>query len=335
MHEVLAAGSTGLWAIHLNLKTGEGQMMANVTMLSLLGLERHPSPRECYDHWHSRIEKNAVPLVTAVVEKMIATGLQHEVQYPWLHPKRGYIFVRCGGKVRARTEGAGDDGCVRFMGYHQDVTELEVMRKQLQASLTRLENVSKLSDQLIRLNEEYRTLAYMDVLTGLPNRRAFFERGENLLASLPAERRHACLIMADIDHFKVINDTYTHPRGDEVLKEVAHRLQATLRKDEICARIGGEEFAILLPDADLTQAVRVAERLRRYCDASPVRTSVGLIPVTVSFGVACVGKEPSVEGAMQDAFQRADKALYHAKQTGRNRVCLHSEDGVGELPSLE
>lgn len=321
MQEVLDAGNTGLWIIRIDPATDHKQMLANTTMLGLLGLRTHPSPEYCYEHWYTRIPQEYLPQVNDMVNRMLITSMHQEVQYPWLHPDCGYIFVRCGGKLNNKKP--SPDGMVQFMGYHQDITELENMRKKLQVSQTKLEDINRMSNELLRLNAQYKEMAYIDMLTGLPNRRSFFEQGRIAVHTL-REHDSACVIMADIDHFKNINDTYTHPRGDEVLKEVGKRLQATLRQNEICGRIGGEEFAIFLPNINLENAGHVAERIRTYCAQSPVSTLAGPIKVTVSFGVAQVN--PTSHDALQDALQRSDNALYRAKRGGRNRVCLDEPD---------
>jgi len=133
-------------------------------------------------------------------------------------------------------------------------------------------------------------------------------------------------IMVDIDKFKSINDTYGHHVGDEVICEVAHRLGSWLRTGDIVCRYGGEEFAILLPDADPGIAEAVAQRICTGIAAEPVSTQAGPLPVTVSAGVA----DAIADGAtMQSMLSRADAALYRAKRAGRNRVI----SDFGDRPS--
>lgn len=143
MHEVLSAGNTGLWTIVLDPATGEGQMMANDTMLRLLGLPRHPSATECYNHWFTRISPDSVSTVLQVVESMISSGQQGEVEYPWHHPQWGWIYVRCGGKPSAAPEG---DSRIYLRGYHQDISELQAVRQSLQDNLSRLETACRIGN---------------------------------------------------------------------------------------------------------------------------------------------------------------------------------------------
>jgi diguanylate cyclase (GGDEF)-like protein len=166
-----------------------------------------------------------------------------------------------------------------------------------------------------RLAEELRIRAETDALTGLPNRRHFFEVG---LAAAAAAGPDAVLsaLLLDIDHFKSINDNFGHPVGDEVLRELASRCRGLLRGGDLMARIGGEEFAVLLPKTTPAEAADVAERLRVAFAKVPVVTQGGLVPVTI-----CLGGAALLEGESFDALlKRADVALYEAKHSGRNRV---------------
>jgi eukaryotic-like serine/threonine-protein kinase len=157
---------------------------------------------------------------------------------------------------------------------------------------------------------EVQRLAVMDELTGVANRRAFFDRAER-----DVDRPQA-MIMLDIDHFKRINDLYGHPTGDDVIKVVAQRLAAAVRRADVLGRYGGEEFAILLADGG-DDAAEVAERLRAAVGGTPVPTRSGPLPVTVSVGLAEYGAERASINALVAA---ADTALYQAKSDGRNRV---------------
>ena len=166
--------------------------------------------------------------------------------------------------------------------------------------------------------EEARHAAVCDHLTGIGNRRAFFDAAETELQRWRRSRRPLSLVLIDADHFKKINDTHGHPVGDAVLRHIARLMGATFRQVDVVARIGGEEFAVLLPSADLASAQRVAERLRAALEAQPTLTDVGPVRCTVSIGVATMDEAtPSVEALLK----RADEVLYAAKHSGRNRVC--------------
>jgi diguanylate cyclase (GGDEF)-like protein len=164
------------------------------------------------------------------------------------------------------------------------------------------------------VDENLRQMALTDALTGLANRRHFFATGEALLVE-PALEPVAAL-MLDIDHFKGINDRYGHQAGDDVLREVSARLKGALRHQDHLARLGGEEFAVLVSGLSAAGVIEVAERLRQAVAAAPVRTGDDEIEVRISIGVA----QRRGEESLTLVLQSADKALYAAKAGGRNRV---------------
>jgi diguanylate cyclase (GGDEF)-like protein len=165
--------------------------------------------------------------------------------------------------------------------------------------------------------EEVSMRARTDALTGLSNRREFDEQLARVVAETDRFGGSSSLIVADLDHFKKVNDTYGHDAGDAVLKHVAQILRDGVRTIDICARYGGEELAILLPQTPGKGALELAERLRQRIEGSPVTSNGTVIPVTASFGVATY-PEPVPYGDW--LFPAADKALYSAKEEGRNRV---------------
>ena len=130
--------------------------------------------------------------------------------------------------------------------------------------------------------------------------------------------RPLSLLLIDADHFKKINDSHGHPVGDAVLRHIARLMSATFRQIDLVARIGGEEFAVLLPAADLASVQRAAERLRSALEAQPATTDAGPVPCTVSIGIATMDESTAGVDAL---LKRADDALYAAKHSGRNRVC--------------
>jgi two-component system cell cycle response regulator len=175
--------------------------------------------------------------------------------------------------------------------------------------------VKRLQDQLRDRNAELDQVSRTDALTGLHNRRHLDE----VLTLRHAEaRRHQeplSLLLLDIDHFKNVNDTHGHPAGDMVLCEFAHRLSNEIRIGDIAGRWGGEEFLVILPRTDLTGALEVAERIRAAFAATPLTAGAAHITVTVSGG-CCAGPCESPE----ELLRLADKGLYEAKATGRNRI---------------
>ena len=160
--------------------------------------------------------------------------------------------------------------------------------------------------------EAIRALASTDPLTGIPNRRKFLEAAQGNLA----RSRTTGVIVFDIDRFKIINDTHGHPAGDEVLRFVAGRAQESVRKTDFLARLGGDEFAILLPDTDLQTALNIAERVRTNVENSVLEFHDQPVCFTVSVGVACIEGEID----LLNLIDRADQALYAAKQAGTNLV---------------
>ncbi|MCB8875686.1 GGDEF domain-containing protein [Acidisoma silvae] len=170
-----------------------------------------------------------------------------------------------------------------------------------------------------RLENQLRTLAMTDTLTGLHNRRHFFEASETLLAQARAERLDLCLIILDIDHFKQINDTMGHRAGDDALIVVADRCRAALRPGDLLARFGGEEFTIVLTDIPSDEAQAVAERIRAAIADQPILHDHETFCVTASIGLAAA--EPGM-ASMDQLVEKADKALYAAKRGGRNRVVV-------------
>lgn len=163
-----------------------------------------------------------------------------------------------------------------------------------------------------------RQAAVCDHLTGLHNRRAFFDAAEREIRRLKHRPRPLSLVLFDADHFKRVNDTHGHPVGDAVLCHIATTLRNGFREVDVVARIGGEEFAVLLPSTDLQGAHTVAERVCRKLAASPAATDAGAVACTVSAGIATMD---DCGGDLAALMQRADQALYAAKAAGRNQVC--------------
>ena len=179
--------------------------------------------------------------------------------------------------------------------------------------------------------------ANIDAMTGLSNRRGLEQGFGRILERCLAKNEPTCLIMADIDHFKKINDQYGHLVGDRVLVLVAQLLRETMRTIDKVARYGGEEFAIMLPDTDLQEATAIAERARAVISnaAITIAESDSLVSVTLSLGVAQMYADESLDALLA----KADKALYQAKKLGRNRVCAlynanpSSSEQFSSLPS--
>jgi diguanylate cyclase (GGDEF)-like protein len=169
------------------------------------------------------------------------------------------------------------------------------------------------------LRDHLYSAATRDALTKIPNRRVFEEQLDRSTAYAKRHKQPLSVVMFDIDHFKRINDEHGHLTGDDVLRQVAALLASAIRAEDTLARLGGEEFGLIVDGNDLAQAVSTAERLRAAVAERPILTRSGGVPVTLSVGVAEF--DPSVHKAPLELVAAADARLYEAKRTGRNRVC--------------
>ena len=166
------------------------------------------------------------------------------------------------------------------------------------------------------LADQARRLAATDILTGLLNRRGFEEAARSLIQSARRNRRSIALVLIDVDRFKDINDRFGHPAGDRVLTALGATLGAGIGRRDVLARIGGEEFALIMADVDLAAAQCAAEVLRTSVAAMPAGLAQPL-QVTASFGVTCLRPD---DAGLAELLERADAALYRAKASGRDRV---------------
>lgn len=194
------------------------------------------------------------------------------------------------------------------------VEETREVSRRSEAAVRNLAETSRKTQALQSELAEARHQASTDPLTGLANRRLL---DESLRRDL-AERRPLALVMVDLDHFKAVNDLHGHPTGDQVLCRLAHILTEVAGKEALVARFGGEEFAVLLREGVLRDAVQVAERIRARIaySAMPIRQNGAPINVTASLGLAMANPGE----AAAHLIERADAALYDAKRAGRNRV---------------
>lgn len=167
-------------------------------------------------------------------------------------------------------------------------------------------------------HDEIYRLTTVDGLTQVNNRRSFDEAIEREISRCRRYGRTLSLVLIDVDHFKRINDTFGHLAGDAVLKEVASAIKKRIRKEDLLARYGGEEFAVLTPEVDQKGALAMAEKVRKVVEKHEFSFDDEVIPVTISCGVATLGKKGDGAEAL---VQRADEKLYEAKEAGRNQVC--------------
>lgn len=200
---------------------------------------------------------------------------------------------------------------------------------ELRAKLLVAKRILGLQDRLIAMRDELQVQATHDALTGLWNRRASMAALDRELMRASREKKTVGLMLADLDHFKNINDTYGHLAGDKVLQAVGTRIKSALRSYDTVGRYGGEEFLIISPGCDEAALLRRAEHLRASIAREPVRTPEGDISVSLSLGAAVSGG-----ATLRDQFLKAaDEALYRAKRGGRNRVELaRSLEAAAPLP---
>jgi diguanylate cyclase (GGDEF)-like protein len=217
----------------------------------------------------------------------------------------------------------------------EDDTQYAQIFQAAKAELSKLSN--EMVNTLLTQRNEIKMLKQQvvrDSMTNLINHQHFLELLSKEISRAERYRHPLSLIMADIDHFKEINDTFSHLAGDRVIKAVAGALQQEIRESDHLARYGGEEFAIILPAAQIQDAFIVAERIRMKIDSLRIKNEDNLIHFTISFGIASFQAED--RKAPDELIKRADSALYQAKKQGRNRCCIFDNARVkGEPKSIK
>lgn len=291
---VLEGSELGFWDWHI----ARGTVERNARWAAMLGYthaELQLTTQQWADFVHPDDRERAWASIYDAVEGRTNA---HKLEYRMLHKDGSVRWILDQAKVMER-DASGK--AVRMCGTHTDVTE----RKLMEEELTRQ--------------------AHVDYLTGVFNRRHFMERAEQELQRSKRYGNALSLFMLDIDHFKQINDRYGHKVGDLVLTTLAQWCHTALRDVDILGRMGGEEFAVLLPQTERQTAIDVAERLREQVERSSVALEDGLpVRLQVSIGVSSMA---CGEDNIDVLLHRADTALYAAKNTGRNRVCA-SPDGA-------
>jgi diguanylate cyclase (GGDEF)-like protein/PAS domain S-box-containing protein len=295
----LEGAGLGLW----DWDVPSGKASFSPVWLRILGY----APDELSSHvssWETLVHPDDWRDIRATLEPHLR-GLTdaYRAEYRMKHKDGHWVWVLGAGRVLDRGE-QGEP--LRVVGIHEDISP----RKAMEESLLQL--------------------ATSDPLTGLWNRRHFTEMVKNELGRVRRGQSQAALLLLDLDFFKRINDTYGHAAGDEVLRHFTATLSVQLREADVFARLGGEEFAILLPCIDSLGAVRVADRMRRMVTDSPAQAQVGPLHYSVSIGVSML--DPADEG-YEAAYARADEALYAAKREGRNRVLMSS--GKTSAPAVD
>ena len=289
----LEAVGDGVW----DWAPASGAAVFSQSWAGMLGLTFASLP-PFISEWWERLHPDDALGLKAEIDKLLAgdvAGLRHEHRLRCGDGSWRWFLAR--GTVMSRD---GNGAALRVIGTHADVTERR-----------------KMEETLRRQTEELRVMATTDALTGLWNRRYFLEKAEEELQRAKRYGHPLSLIMVDIDFFKKVNDTLGHEAGDVVLRQVSDGLKRNLRKTDFVGRLGGEEFAVLLPEADCAQALIAAEALRRETAVLQITLAdCRVVQVTASFGAA----QRVGEDGVADVLRHADEALYKAKHEGRNRV---------------
>ena len=182
--------------------------------------------------------------------------------------------------------------------------------------------------ELNEINVKLNVLATTDALCGIKNRRSFFESCGPIISYNRREKKPLAVLMLDVDRFKSINDTYGHGVGDEVLRFIAQTIQKSLRRSDVFARLGGEEFGLMLPNTSKDGALKAAENIRYDIEKLEYLTSKNnSIRFTISIGISTLNSQDST---LQDLLHRADIALYNAKNEGRNKVSLYNSNFINK-----
>ena len=288
---VLDGSELGFW----DWDIVSGRVERNARWAEILGYtydELQQTTQQWSDFVHPDDQERAWVSIFEVVEGRSAA---HKLEYRMRHKDGSFRWILDQAKVMQRDE---QGRATRMCGTHTDITE----RKLLEQELWRQ--------------------ARVDYLTGVSNRRYFMERAEQEVHRCVRYGGHLSLLMLDIDHFKQINDRYGHKIGDLVLKALTQVCATTLRDIDVVGRMGGEEFAVLLPETDSQVALNAAERLRLAVDHVKVPLADGLpVKFSISIGVSSL---LSVDDNIDVLLNRADRALYAAKNGGRNTVCVAS-----------
>ena len=200
--------------------------------------------------------------------------------------------------------------------YWVDISILPL--RDTEGKVTHFASIQRDITEYKKLEQDLQILCRTDPLTTAANRRAFNEILSQEFSRFKRSQREYALIMIDLDHFKSINDQHGHSVGDQVLIEVTERCKDNIRVHDILARLGGEEFCILLPYTESKQAKKVAERLREKIEIKPIIVDGLRVKVTISVGISLVS---SGDEDGHQAMERADQKLFQAKESGRNQIC--------------
>ncbi|MCM3317851.1 sensor domain-containing diguanylate cyclase [Rummeliibacillus stabekisii] len=278
-----------------SLLTVPSQTFYQLFVLPIVEMEE--SVEEVYISLKSKTGRE-VPVIMNAIKQLNDGGITISCAMIAIKKRREYEKVLLAAKKEAEE---------RNIAKKKAIQELNGLRKELENK----------QQELIGMNTMLQELAMTDELTGLHNRRGYSEKMVECISQFNKTGNPFSLLIIDIDHFKKVNDTFGHPIGDQVLKTISQMIQEKIGGEDVAARIGGEEFAVILGEANQREALEVAEILREY-----VASSLWTIPtVTISIGVATA----TMDVTEQSIQARADEALYVSKEKGRNMVTHAAE----------
>ncbi len=285
---------------------GQGQLMGHVIMEFTLDALK----RQQQDALTWAVAVTALALMLAAV---VATFIASSVTGP-IHHVSSVVARIASGDLSARTD-------LELVGVMEPLAQgVNVMAERVAMTQVELqEQVRHATEELRRQRDVAERAARIDPLTGVHSRRAFTEAAEVEIQRALRYGLPLSIIMIDLDHFKAVNDTYGHATGDAVLASFANIISQEVREVDVIGRYGGEEFLVLLPNTEVTEAMRVAERMRVAIASGQLQVQGGTLRYTASFGVAGFDAR---ELSLNRFIDRADAALYEAKHRGRNRVEL-------------
>lgn len=278
-----------------SLLTVPSQTFYQLFVLPIVEMEE--SVEEVYISLKSKTGRE-VPVIMNAIKQLNDGGITISCAMIAIKKRREYEKVLLAAKKEAEE---------RNIAKKKAIQELNGLRKELENK----------QQELIGMNTMLQELAMTDELTGLHNRRCYSEKMVECISQFNKTGNPFSLLIIDIDHFKKVNDTFGHLIGDQVLKTISQMIQEKIGGEDVAARIGGEEFAVILGEANQREALEVAEGLREY-----VAGSLWTIPtVTISIGVATA----TMDVTEQSIQARADEALYASKEKGRNMVTHAAE----------
>jgi len=209
----------------------------------------------------------------------------------------------------------------------KDISKLNEILKLKKITYLMAIEIRNLVNELQKDKNKFQEMAYNDALTGMYNRRFFFENVSILIEQAKRTNTPTCIVMYDIDNFKKVNDTYGHDMGDVVLKDFANTIKSNVRKSDIAARLGGEEFAVFLYNTDVENGFKVADKIRQSFENSTHTLNDITIRCTCSGGIYQLTEDDNTDTALK----KADEALYVAKRTTKNRIVIYKEGIENEL----